>query len=149
MMLGRYIQASVTPSANDQFIAFSVLTAPPTHHVYINAMDAFGGDTNQTLSFFQIPTNALGPNAEPKAGDIQGSLQVCNLGGYALTQPTTQTDTNRRVTATGADAGRGNTQLTMPLMVLPAGYTLVVSSMQNFTNSFTCNVGGFLVKVDA
>jgi len=147
--LGRYIQSSVTPTANDQFIAFSVLTAPPTHHIYINAIDAFGGDTNQTLSLFQIPTNALGPNSEPKAGDIIGAIQICNQGGYALTQPVTQTDAQQRVCATGADAGRGNTQLTMPLAILPAGYSLIVSSMQNFSNPFTVNAGGFMVKVDA
>ena len=149
MELGRYIQGSVSPTANDQYIAFEVLTAPPTHHIYINALDAFGGDSNQTVQFFQIPTNSLAPNAEPKAGDIAGAIQLCNFGGYALTSVYGQTDKQQRVTAGSADAGRGQTQLTVPLAVLPAGYTLVVCSLQNFSNPFTANAGGFMVRVSA
>ncbi len=149
MKLGRYIQGSVSPSGNDQFIAFTVLTAPPTHHIYINAMDAFGGDTNQTVQFLKIPTNAILPNAETKAGDVAGALQLCNFGAYALTQPAGQTNTNQRTTAGSADQGRGATQLPVPVALLPAGYSLVVTSLQNFTNSFTANAGGFMVAVDA
>ena len=149
MELGRYIQGSVSPTANDQYIAFEVLTAPPEHHIYINAIDAFGGDSSQTVQFFQIPTNSLPVNADTKAGDIAGAIQLCNFGGYALTQVSGQTDTQQRTTAGSADQGRGQTQLTVPLAVLPAGYTLVVCSLQNFTNSFTANAGGFMVRVSA
>ncbi len=144
--LGKYIQGNVIiPAGGDQYIAHTVIQAPPTHHLAINIIEAFGGDANEGVTIYQIPTNTLAANSEMKAGDIAGAMQISSFGALLLTLPSGQTDENIRSPPYSADNGRGPTMGTFPLFVLPAGYSLVAANNAANTNAITVNAGGFCV----
>ncbi len=148
MDLGKYIQQSITiAGGGDEFIAHTVLTAPPTHDLYISAINAYGGDSNEGVTFWQIPTNAIAPNTDPKAGDISGALQLSSSAAFALTTALGQTDANMRQTPYAADDGRGQVMGTFPLIIIPAGYSLLATSHSANTNPIDVAAGGFLVAV--
>ena len=148
MDLGKYIQQSITiAGGGDEWIAHTVLTAPPTHDCWISAINAYGGDSGEGITFWQIPTNAIAPNTEPKAGDVSGSLQLSSTAAFMLETALGQTDVNARQTAYAADDGRGPVMGTFPLIVIPAGYSLIVASHTANTNAIQVAAGGFLVAV--
>lgn len=133
-------------AAGDELIAKAVISAPPDHNLAITALNAYGGDANQLLTWWVVPNMNLLPNQDMKAGDISGALQVCSTGYFSLTNAIAQTDTNNRATPFAADQGRGSGMGTFPLYLLPAGYSLVAASYTANTAAIYLSAGGFVCE---
>ena len=146
MRLGEYIQVQTTiPASGDEYIAHVVISAPPENHLAVNVMDIYGGDGGgDGCTFWQIPNMNLAPNTEPKAGDISGAIQICSPAYFATENVLGPTDANNRGVPFAIDAGRGAGMGTFPLYLLPANYSIVVTSQQANTALININAGGFV-----
>ncbi len=145
---GEYIQTSTSiPAGGDEYIAHVVISAPPNQHLAINILNIYGGDGGgEGCTFWQIPNMNLAPNTEPKAGDISGSLQISTAAFFASETALGLTDANQRSTPFAADAGRGAGMGTFPLYLLPANYSIVVTSQTANTAAINIEAGGFVCE---
>lgn len=144
---GEFITSFTTiPAGGDEFIAHSLISAPPDKHLAVIAINSYGGDANEQNTIFMIPNMNLAPNTSPKAGDISGAIQVSSTGFFLNSNALGNTDANNRMTIFAADNGRGLGMGQQPLIILPAGYSLVVASFTANTAVVNWVAGGYVCE---
>lgn len=145
--LGDFLQGYAKIRAGgDELIAKAIISAPPDKNLAITALNSYGGDANELLTFWAIPNMNLLANGNQKAGDISGALQICSTGFFGMSNAIGNTDANNRATPFAADNGRGSGMGTFPLYLLPAGYSLVAASFTANTATIYLSAGGFVCE---
>jgi len=145
--VGQYIAGSAQIPAGDAHIGKAVLSAPAHSHIAVAALNVSGGDANELVTAWIIPTMNMPPNANTKAGDISGSLQISSIGSFNLTNALGNTDSDNRAVPYAADSGRGSGMGTFPMFMLPAGYSLIFNCFTANAAVINISAGGFLCPI--
>ena len=139
MKLGTYSQSSTDiPATTAAYNLTAIYRGPPDQHTWITNVQYFGGDDNEFVQLFVVPTNTVVSGQTPT--NIAGSIAVSWLFwtgtaiGINQNQPSILTSV--------VDKFQSNQNS----IYLPAGYVLCAACNAENAAALNFRVGGFALE---